>query len=189
MKKSTKQNSRAFSSLSLTRITRTIYFLLGFYALSIVIFDSGNLITREALIDRWLLFSFVLLINTLAWYFASQKGNFFHKPSLGIFLITFGLLAFAGFTTYWERGMASTSTIFYVLPLLTIAVLKNRHALIATATLAAGTYALSAVKYFNDFFNEGFRIQLWGSIILYGGVIFTCTWLIMEITGLRHDSK
>jgi uncharacterized membrane protein YgdD (TMEM256/DUF423 family) len=91
--------------------------------------------------------------------------------------------------TYWERGMASTSTILYALPLLVVAIAQNRHALMATAVLAAGTYAFAAVKYFNDYFNEGYRIQLWGTIVLVGGSIVVSSWLIMIIAGLRKDSK
>ena len=175
-------------SLLLTRISRTIYFFSFFIGLSIVIFDSGNLITREAVIQRWTLLTLLLVANTIAWIVAATAKQKSHK-STGIVLLSVFMLIFAGYITYWERGMASSSTIFYVLPLLVIATLRNRHALLATATLAATTYAFAAVKYFNDFFNEGFRIQLWGNIVLYGGTIFVCAWLIMVITDLRHDSK
>lgn len=184
-----KSNKKLSPSLILTRVTRTIYFALAFYALSIVIFDSGNLITRESIINRWLIFTLILIVNTFAWYIASQKNNLLNRPALITMFISVIFVIFAGLTTYWERGMASTSTIFYALPLLIVATLKNRHALLAIATLSAGTYAFSTVKYFNDYFNEGYRIQLWGSIVLYAGVIFTCSWLIMIITGLRHDSE
>lgn len=185
-KRGTKDTS---TSLDLTRVTRTIYFVLGFYALSIVIFDSGNLLTRDAVVDRWLIFTFVLVTNTFAWYIAAQKDSFFVKPPVAIVLLGTSLLLFAGLSTYWERGMASTSTILYVLPLLVVATLKNRHLLMTTAVLAVGTYAFAAVKYFNEFFNEGYRVQLWGHILLYGGIIFGATWLIMILTGLRHDSR
>jgi len=174
---------------SLTRVTRSIYFALGFYILSIIIFDSGNLITREAVINRWTLATGLLAINTIVWYIASQKGIKQNKQLITTYILTMALLIFAGFTTYWERGMASTSTIFYVLPLLVVATLKNRHALFTTAILSAGSYGFAVVKYFNDFFNEGYRIQLWGYLLLYVGIIFTVTWLIMVITGLRHDSR
>ena len=176
-------------SLTLTRVTRTIFFFASFYALSIIIFDSGNLITREAVIDRWTLLTGLLAINSLVWLVSAQTV---HKPSLQVILrliLAVTLLFVAGFTTYWERGMASSSTIFYILPLLVIATLRSRHALLATTLLAASTYAFAAVKYFNDFFNEGYRVQLWGNILLYGGTIFACAWLIMVITDLRHDSK
>jgi uncharacterized membrane protein YgdD (TMEM256/DUF423 family) len=176
------------SSLDITRITRTIYFFLGVYILTIVIFDSGNLITREAVINRWSIASLLLLINTLVWFTAVQNWAVPFKKSL-IPLLTLGLLVFAGLTTYWERGMASTSTILYVLPLLVIATSKNRHSLIATAVLAVATYSFAAVKYFNDYFNEGYRIQLWGNLVLIGGTLFAATWLIMILAGLRKDSK
>ncbi len=188
VKKSLKNRTITNTALPLTRLTRTVYFLCGLFALSIVIFDSGNLITREAVIQRWTLLSFLLIINSVVWLVSSQLQK---KPSITIALTTVmvvSLTTFAGFVTYWERGMASTSTIFYVLPLLVIATLKNRHALLATATLSAVTYAFAAVKYFNDFFNEGYRVQLWGSLVMYGGTIFICAWLIMIITDLRHDS-
>lgn len=84
--------------------------------------------------------------------------------------------------------MASTSTIMYALPLLTIATLRSRHALLATAALCAGTYAFAAVLYFKTFFNEGYRIQLWSTMLLYIGAIFVITWLIMIIANLRKDS-
>ncbi len=174
--------------VDLTRVSRTVYFLLGFFALSIIIFDSGNLITREAVIQRWTACSILLVVNTLCWALAGQKNRVESKKAATITLALCSLL-FAGFMTYWERGMASSSTILYVIPLLVIATLKNRHGLMAFAALSAGTYAFAAVKYFNDFFNEGYRIQLWGNIVLYSGLIFVSAWFIMIIAGLRHDSE
>lgn len=185
MAKKSKKQSEQF--LSLTRVNRTVFFFIGLAALTIIVIDSGNLIPREAVIDRWAALSVLLIINTLVWYFSSKES----RNSVGILtaLMALSCLVFAGYTTYWERGMASTSTILYVIPLLIIATLKSRHALLAMATLAVGTHSLAAVKYFNDYFNEGYRIQLWSNLLLIGGSIFIVTWLIMILTGLRHDSK
>ena len=156
--------------------------------LSIIVFDSGNLITRESIIQRWTLATLLLLVNTFVWFGASQKWPLSTRK-MPIPLLAIALLIFAGFTTYWERGMASTSTIFYALPILVMAMAKNRHALQAVAVLSAGTYAFASVKYFNDYFNEGYRVQLWGSILLIGASIATISWLTMIIAGLRRDSK
>jgi len=183
-----KKRATKTTGISLTRITRTIYFAVAIYALSIIIFDAGNLITREVVIQRWTLASIMLLINTLVWFMASIDHKHLTNH-LAVYILTAGFITFAGYSTYWERGMASTSTLFYVLPLLVIATLKNRHSLIATAVLTAGTYAFAAVKYFNDFFNEGYRIQLWGHIVLYCGMIMVSAWLLMIVADLRHDSK
>jgi hypothetical protein len=187
MTKKTK-NSKDITQLYLTRATRTIYFFIVVFMLSIVLFDSGNLITPESIIDRWTLVTVLLVVNTFVWFGASQKWPLATRK-LPIVLLAIVLLLFAGFITYWERGMASTSTILYALPILVITITKNRHAVQAVAIIAAGTYALAAVKYFNDYFNEGYRIQLWGTIVLVGGSILTASWLVMIIAGLRKDSN
>lgn len=185
-----KKNNKTSDSvkLSITRATRTIYFFIAFFIISIVIFDSWNLLTREAIIDRWTIATMLLIINTFVWFGVSQKWPL-SVMKLPIGLLAGALVVFAGFMTYWERGMASTSTIMYALPILVIAMAKDRHALIATAVLSAGTYSLASVKYFNDFFNEGYRIQLWGTIVLVTGSILAVSWLTMIIAGLRMDSK
>jgi hypothetical protein len=171
--------------LDITRVSRTLFFLVGVIAISIIVFDSGNLITREATNQRWMLLTILFGANTTAWFLGSLPE--LKKPvTYGLSLVLVGV---AGFMTYWERGMASTSTILYILPLLVVATLKNRHALQAMAALCAGTYAFAAVRYFNDYFNEGYRIQLWGNLLQYIGIIFVSAWLIMIITGLRHDSR
>lgn len=189
--KTTKSNTattRDTSSLDLTRLTRTVYFLLVVFAVSIMIFDSGNLITRDAVVERWTIFSALLVINTAIWVSASQTSQVGFR-SLATYISALSVLGFAGLMTYAERGMASTSTLLYALPLLIVATLKSRHSLIATAALSAGTYAFASVKYFNDFFNEGYRIQLWGSLVFYTGIIFTAAWLLMIVAGLREDSR
>ncbi len=184
-----KKTSGVNNSFNLTRSTRTLYFFIVIYALSIVLFDAGNLITRDAVIQRWTLASVLLAVNTLVWFASSQSKSKPTQNTLLIYLLTITLVVFAGFTSYWERGMASTSTIFYVLPLLVVSTVHNRHALLATTVLSSGTYAFATVKYFNDFFNEGYRIQLWGQLFLYVGTIFASAWLIMILVDLHHDSR
>lgn len=177
----------ANTALSLTRVTRTLYGMLLVLAVATVLFDSGNLITKDAVIDRWTALFVVFVVTTIAWFMASE-GTAFSKKVLTI-VLSLSLVGFAGAMTYWERGMASTSTILYALPLLVVAILKNRHALLATTALSIATYSFASVKYFNDFFNEGYRIQLWGSIVMYGGLFAVVSWLIMILTGLRKDSE
>lgn len=185
-KATTKKKHRKYF-IPLTQITRTIYFFVLFYAGSIIVFDSGNLIERAQIIDRWIGLSVLLFVNTIVWYVAGNHLHTRSKHTFATFALAATVLGLAGFTTYWERGMASTSTILYVLPLLIVATLKHRHALLATTTLSAGTYAMSTVIYFNTFFNEGFRIQLWGTMLITTGSIFAAAWLIMVVTGLRSD--
>ncbi|MCA9345955.1 hypothetical protein KC960_00515 [Candidatus Saccharibacteria bacterium] len=174
-------------NIHITRLTRTIYFFIVIFAISIIIFDSGNLITKESVIQRWSILTVLTFFNTLAWYMGAHYPK--RSRSFSTFVLSLVLVLFTGFLTYWERGMASTSTILYAIPMLVVATLKNRHALIAIATTSSAVYSMAAVKYFNDYFNEGYRIQLWGNIILYSGTFFVCAWLIMILAGLREDSK
>jgi hypothetical protein len=187
--KKRKTNSYTLKSIEVTRITRTVYFFVVLFCASIIIFDAGNLLTRDVIIQRWSLATIVLVINTLVWLFASQSAVMRRRQAYLAWFLALSLLLLAGYMTYLERGMASTSTILYAIPLLVIGTLKNRHALQAFTVLAAGTYAYAAVRYFNEFFNEGLRIQLWGTVVLTTAALFTVSWLIMTIAGLRHDSK
>ncbi len=184
-KKSISKNGQ--NNLSLTRTARTLFFFVSIFASSIVTFTSSNLIFGEAITNRWILFSALLLATIIAWVIGYKSKTSFKR--IATLILSAVLIIFAGFMTYYERGMASNSTLFYALPLLVVATLKNRHLLLATAGLSAGTYALASVKYFNDFFNEGYKVQLWGNIVLYAGTIFTVAWLIMILTNLRKDSE
>lgn len=186
MLKKSKKLQRMQKPTRLTQVTRTLYFFIGIFALSIILFDAGNLLTKESVVDRWMIATILFVANTIAWFLASQVPRF---ETLTTYSISVILLIFAGYMTYWERGMASSSTLLYVLPMLVVATLKNRHAIIATAALSGATYSLAAVKYFNDFFNEGYRVQLWGNIVLYAGSLLAFSWLLLILADLRRDSK
>ena len=82
-----------------------------------------------------------------------------------------------------SRGMASTSTILYALPIASMALWRSRTYTIGVSILASATYALAATKYFYDFFNEGYRVQLYGEIFFYA-VIFIVAGSI--IASLAH---
>jgi hypothetical protein len=174
---------------SVIRATRAVYLFVAFYMISIILFDSGNLIVRESIIDRWTFATILLVTNTLVWFGASQKWSNKTLEKLPLVMLSGVLIIFAGYSTYWERGMASTSTIFYTLPILLVALVRNRHAIIASAITSAGVYAYASVKYFNDFFNEGYRIQLWSSILLIVASISTITWIVLILVGLHRDSQ
>lgn len=186
MAQKTKKSPKIILPSRLTQLTRTLYFFIAIFALSIVLFDAGNLLTKEAVVNRWVLATVLFVMNTIAWLVAAQKPR---MESIGIYALAVTSLIFAGYMTYWERGMASSSTLLYVLPILIVATMKNRHAIIATAALSGATYSLAAVKYFNDFFNEGYRVQLWGNIVLYAGSLIAFSWLLLIVAGLRRDSN
>jgi hypothetical protein len=97
-------------------------------------------------------------------------------------------LVFCSYVIYWDRGMASTYALLFILPILSIGVLRSRTALLGTATLSTVAYSMTSVKYFNDNYGEGYDVQLWGQIIFFGGLFYVIAWMIMILVGIRKDS-
>ena len=156
-------------------------FVVGF-ALHTIIFDGGNVLTRQGVYHRWLFFALLLAVYTAYWA-ACKKATKSYQIFRVLLLCVTAELVLAGFITYWERGMASTSTILYALPIASMALWRSRTYTIGVSILASATYALAATKYFYDFFNEGYRVQLYGEIFFYA-VIFIVVGSI--IASLAH---
>lgn len=175
--------------LEVTRITRTLFFVVFTLLAFIVISDAWNLILREKIV--WLVGGSVLLfvVTVIIWMLAgTAKKSRVSTLSYRMALVA-SLVLLAGLFTYNERGMASTSTPLYVIPILVAATLRNRHILIGTALLSIATYFYSTVAYFNLNFNEGYRVELYSKLVLFIGLILCITWLTMILAGLRKDSK
>ncbi len=183
------KNSKLSKKLRLdsTRAARTNFFIVVLVMIVTVIYDSGNLITKQSVSERWIAATLLLIVNLIIWYYVKYADKNY-KIMYAISALVVAQIIFAGFIIYWERGMAATSTLLLALPIITIGVLRRRTLLLGTAALTAATYALVSVKYFNDFFNEGYRIQLWGNIVFYCSLCFIFAWMIMVLDGLRHDS-
>lgn len=150
-----------------------------------IIFDSGNVLTREAVYHRWMLIAVLFVIFILFWVVAIKSTSKLLVQG-GLVLCVLAELLLAGYMTYWERGMASTSTVLYMMPIASIAYTKSRTFTIAASLAAAATYLAAATKYFYDFFNEGYRVQLYGEIFFYSAVFLVTGWVIAT---LAHSSK
>lgn len=187
--KKSSNNTVSGSNKEVTRITRTLFFVSLTLIAFIIISDTWNLILREKIV--WLVggVAVLFIVTTVVWMLAgtadaSRSSNLFYRMALLL-----ALVIVAGFFTYHERGMASTSTPLYVLPLLIAATLRNRHILIGTALLCIATYFYTTVAYFNLNFNEGYRVELYSKLVLFVGLFLCITWLVMILVGLRKDSK
>lgn len=186
MKKS--KTSRPWVQLAAIRITRIHFLFMLAYALQIVAFDSWNLIPHEAVSQRWTAIGSLIVLNTIIWFLAKID---FDRPIYYIGLIMTLVTAdiiLAGFNVYWERGMASSSVILFVLPLLSAAVIRSRTLILATATLCSVAYSTAAVRYFNLNYGEGFRVQLWGQVGFYSALFFIFAFILMVAMNLSDDS-
>ena len=170
MAKKTKKTTDWLQSAAL-RTTRLHFLYVGAYMASIIVFDSWNLLTHEAVSDFWTIAISLLVLNTVFWYLARMT---FANPmvyQLLILLLVVADIIFASLTIYWERGLASSSA----------AALRSRSTLIATATLCAAGYSAAAVKYFYQHYGESFRVELYGEIGLYSAVFFILVGLLLVV--------
>src|SRR3989344_1515139 len=180
MAKKTKKTTDWLQSAAL-RTTRLHFLYVGAYMASIIVFDSWNLLTHEAVSDFWTIAISLLVLNTVFWYLARMT---FANPmvyQLLILLLVVADIIFASLTIYWERGLASSSVILYTVPIITAAALRSRSTLIATATLCAAGYSAAAVKYFYQHYGESFRVELYGEIGLYSAVFFILVGLLLVV--------
>ncbi|HEX9679336.1 MAG TPA: hypothetical protein VGA08_01835 [Candidatus Saccharimonadales bacterium] len=176
-----------FYQTNAQHISRLHFLYIAAYIGSIVVFDMWNLIAREAVGQRWMAAALLLLANTIGWYVARMKlpNPGFYK-SIVLTLITFDVL-FVATNVYWERGMASLAVAQFAVPLLLAASLKSRGALLGTATLCAGAYSVSAVRYFFDNYGEGYRVQLYGTVGFHVALFFVLAWLLISV--VRPDNR
>lgn len=173
---------------SVVRITRTTYAFIGLYLLEVIIFDSWNLISHDSVSKRWTAAGILLAINTIVWYVARTKQSQ-QVYKLMVMSLVISEIILAGYTIYWERGMAGISTLLFAVPIVTAGVLKSRATLIVAATFCAVAYSTAAVLYFNEHYGEGYRVQLWGQVVFFGGLFFIIAWLLMVLMGIRKDSE
>jgi hypothetical protein len=183
-----KKTKKAGLQLNTLRVARTGFAYVGVFLLATIIFDSWNLLPKELVGKRWIAASLLLVVTAAVWYFARRKSSAQFYTFL-VFTLAIAQIAFASFNVYWERGMASTLPILFVIPILTAAALKKRVALLTVTTLSAAAYSASAVLYFFENYGEGYRVQLWGQVFFVSGILFVISWLLMVAIGLRHDSE
>jgi predicted dinucleotide-binding enzyme len=160
------------------RLAQAHFFYVLAFALSIVVYDSWKLITPQAVLDRWTVAAVMLVTTTAIWYVdrAAKLDQIYDKVLISTFV--FLDIFVASFLVYAERGMASRAVALYAIPLVVSAFLKSRNAIFATASLCVAAYSFAAVRYFVVFFNEGFKIELYGTIGLYSAMFFVLAALL-----------
>jgi hypothetical protein len=166
---------------NVVKVARTHFFFVLAYVLSIIAFDSWNLITPEALSQRWTLAAIMLVVSTVVWYAARARvssGAYYQALVFGLVLLD---IAVAAFTVYTERGMASRGVALFAVAITTSATLISRSALYAAAALSTAAYSLAAVRYFTEFPSEGYKIELYGVIGFYSAIFFVLAALLWAI--------
>ncbi len=168
-----------------TKLAKFNFIYVAIFAIYIIIFDAGNVVPREAIYHRWVFAVLMLSVFTLFWVVTKKATNkYVIFGSLLLCILT--EIALAGFTTYWERGMASMSTVLYIFPITSAALTASRTYTVGTAMFCAAAYLFATTKYFYDFFNEGYRVQLYAQVFFFGALFLLISWIIATIA---HASK
>lgn len=163
------------------KITRIHFAYVGLYIASIVAFDSWNLITHEGIVWRWQAAAALLVLNAVCWYVARTSFTKRTPYKLVVFALVVADILFAAQNVYWERGMASKAVALFIVPLVASAVLQSRRAILATAMFCFAAYSGVAVRYFHMHYGEGFKVELYGTILIYGGLFFIAALLLLAV--------
>lgn len=171
------------------RVCRVHFYIIGVYAIYIIASDATHLITPVVVYQRWLAAGLLLTVTAIVWYFsraANNNTNFYRALLYALILADIG---FASFNVYTQRGMASRAVLLFAIPIMVSALLLSRVATLMTATLATAAYVLVAVKYFVDFFNEGYKAELYIEVGFYAACFYALASLISVVIRFKSAEK
>lgn len=166
----------------LIRICRIHFVFVAVYIAYTIASDVTKLITPQLVLQRWTMSAILLTVTGTIWYLARNsniKGNNYYKSLLYALIITD--LAMATFNIYTQRGMSSRAVALFAIPIIVSAILLSRTAIFLVATLAATMYSLASVKYFVDYFNEGYKAELYIEVGLYCCIFYILATLLTVI--------
>lgn len=148
----------------LVGVCKVHFGLVLLFIAQIVLYDSAKLIEPEVVLQRWIVVAALLAMTGSIWYLAkTSKNNLFLNKALLLALIATDI-GVASFFVYSTRGMASRELFLYVFPIVIAGLMLTRAALFATAILCIAAYSLTAVAYFVNYFNEGYKVELYGEV-------------------------
>lgn len=145
---------------------------IGAYAIYVIAADATRLIAPPLVLKRWTVDAALLVGVSIIWYLARarvQNINYYRGLVYGLIVLD---LAMAAFNVYTQRGMAARAVMLFSIPIVAASVLLSRTALFLTAALCTAAYSLAALKYFVDFFNEGYKAELYIEVGFYCAVFF-----------------
>lgn len=163
---------------SLIRVAQLHLVFVIIYVAQIIAFDASKLITPEVLAQRWLAAGGLAIVSATVWYLARSKVTSTLNYKLLTWLLIIADLAFASFNVYTQRGMASRAVLLFLIPIVVATILHSRIALFTTAIMAAVIYTTTAILYFVNFFNEGYKIELYGEVLFYSSLFFVVAGLL-----------
>jgi hypothetical protein len=163
------------------RVSRAHFLLVALLSAQIVAYDAWQLITPKAVMQRWFAVGALFLVVAFCAYQASS--GIVRKVTLRhiVWLLVIADIIFASYYVYLTRGMASREVILYAVPIITAMVLMSKRALVLSALLSITAYVLTAITYASINFNEGYKIELYGEVFFFSGVMLVLASLLWAI--------
>lgn len=174
--------------ISVLRLSRVHFFIVGALALQVLLYDAWKLITPESALQRWTIVLSLLVVVTVVWFLAHNQQSSAATFKRLILVLLIADIAVAAASVYLQRGMASRSVMLFAVPIVSSAVLLNPTAIFATASLSAAAYTAAAVTYFVVHFNEGYKIELYGEVGFYCALFFVLAGLLSVLIRYRDNS-
>lgn len=171
---------------SLVRISKIQLVLVVIYIAQIIAYDSSKLITPEVLLWRWYAIAGVAIVSVTVLYLARSKITHPDHYKILTWALILADIAFAAFNVYTQRGMASRSVALFFIPIIISTILLSRVALFSTALLCVIVYTTTAVAYFVNYFNEGYKIELYGEIFFYSGLFIIAAGMLWAALKTKH---
>jgi hypothetical protein len=181
-----KQKHPNYLKNTLVRVSKIHLALVVIYAAQIIAYDASKLITPEALLKRWIAVALLSIVAVAVYYLARSKATTTTIYKLLAWLLILADIAFASFNVYDQRGMASRAVVLFLVPIIVSTILLSRAALFTTAALCTAVYTSAAVAYFVNYFNEGYKIELYGEILFYSGVFAISSALLWAALKTKH---
>jgi hypothetical protein len=168
------------------RITKIHYFFIAVLAGQVILYDAWQLITPEAVNMRWTAVGALFVLTTIVWYMASGREEARARLHSLVWALVVADILLASYYVYLHRGVAAKAVALYAIPIIISAVLMSRRAIIAASALSLAAYAIAVQAYATLNFNEGYKIERYGEIFFYAGVVLVLAGLLSVLVHTRR---
>ncbi len=169
------------------RVARIHFLFILAIVGQIIVHDASKLAEPRIIMNRLFLAAFLLVVAACVWFVSNNKDVSTPILKYALLALIIADLVVAGFNVYYDRGMASTATLLFALPIISSAILLKRTAIYMTAMLAIAVYVSALSRYFTDFFNEGYKIQLYSTAAFYSAIFLLLAMLLVVIIRFKEE--
>lgn len=172
---------------SVVLVAKVHFLIVLAYIAQIIAYDASKLITPEVVLQRWYAAAALTAVAAAVWYLARSKVNNISTYKFLTWTLVLADIAFAVFNVYTQRGMASRAVVLFFIPIIISAILLSRVALFSVAILCIAAYTTTAVAYFVNYFNEGYKVELYGEILFYSFMFIVAAFTLWGVIKSKHS--